>query len=366
MGYRERLKPEEYQYGLINWRGFRYRDISFFIDYIKLKEYDKLTEDYINNPEKYVRNHILFINGKYRNIVTYKHDENGALLRAFHKSISEYFITKYSPSSHSFAYHKKRNILMCLNKHKDSSFFFKTDIHAFFDSISYDNTVKILKGKRKLIQSKEENIDKEELMKSFNKLLTVCFYNNTLPIGFVSSPVISDIYLSSFDRYISKSTDCVYTRYADDIIISTSSEKYRKEFEIIKKEIVSYLNKLDLQLNYKKTYIRTLAQPGDAIHLLGLNVVKSEVGQNRITVSKRYLVETCKMFCDMIDNSSCFDSEEIEDKAIEIYGRISFIKQSSNDSFRKFIRMVMVKSEIDLENSGGINVNYLKEIIKGN
>ena len=95
-----------------------------------------------------------------------------------------------------------------------------------------------------------------------------------------------------------------YTRYADDFIISTTGvdgkEKLEQALEILRAEISNH----KLELNKKKTYIRQLKTEGDAIHLLGLNMVKTSTRKNRITVSHRYIIETSKEIGYLLQNKT--------------------------------------------------------------
>jgi len=55
-----------------------------------------------------------------------------------------------------------------------------------------------------------------------------------------------------------------------------------------------------LSLNNKKIYCRIIDKPGDAIHVLGLNLVNSAPAPNRITVSAKYIRETSKEICEYL------------------------------------------------------------------
>ena len=77
-----------------------------------------------------------------------------------------------------------------------------------------------------------------------------------LSIGAPSSPILSNLIMHKFDSVfdqLCKSKGIIYTRYADDITLSTNIRELSIEF---KKEILSVIRKSDcpkLELNHKKT-----------------------------------------------------------------------------------------------------------------
>lgn len=82
------------------------------------------------------------------------------------------------------------------------------------------------------------------------KIIEACFYEGRLPIGFITSPVLSDIYLTSVDMKYSKVKAFTYTRYADDFIIS--SNKDMKVLEDARTDLENELASLCLELNHHR------------------------------------------------------------------------------------------------------------------
>ena len=203
-------------------------------------------EGYVKNPDDYIRFFDVTINGKLRHLVTYRPDENGRELRILHAGIAKFLGQKYHQAKSSYAYAKRKSFIQCVNRHLQGEYFFKTDIHSYFDSITYENLIKRFS---RLRVPKE---DKEIL----SRQVKACFYENRLPLGFVSSPVISDFYLYSLDRKYQKNESVTYTRYADDFIVSASGPDARKALVEFRVQLEKDLEKLGLELNLKKTYIR--------------------------------------------------------------------------------------------------------------
>lgn len=147
-----------------------------------------------------------------------------------------------------------------LSPHVYSYYYLRLDIKQFFHSIPISEVKKLLednftkdKGTFKyspyeiafmaLTHRVSKNSSNKELI---NKDL--------LPIGFSSSPVISNILFRKIDILIQKYCEnkkIKYTRYADDLLFSTLNSKFvhSEQFE---KEISILVSTLGLKLNNKK------------------------------------------------------------------------------------------------------------------
>ena len=292
-------------------------------------------EGYLQTPEDYIRFFDVTINGKLRHLVTYQPNEKGRSLRILHTNFSEFLSTKYRQARSSYAYAKGKNILNCVNRHLQGEVFLKTDIHAYFDSITYDRMISRIK---KLRFTEKQDMDTVSL------LTKACFYQGRLPLGFTSSPILSDLFLVTLDRRYQKNKQITYTRYADDFIISASGPDARASLVSFRLELEKDLDALDLQLNRKKTYIRNLKEVGDSIHVLGLNIVRTETGTNRITISDKFIRETCKFLCAWLCKT---DEEQTQEEFSKLFGQISFIKQCSPDSYEKLRKMTKIKCGYD-------------------
>lgn len=303
-----------------------------------LKIHSSVVEAYVKNPDDYVRTFTVQINGKKRHIITYKADKNGAALRYYHMYVANLIPLCYESMPNSFAYKKGFDILSCLEEHLESNTFLKTDIHEFFNSIQYEKLTDLVL---------EDTVCRRN--KSLIKLaLKACFYEGHMPIGFVTSPVLSDLYLHKVDQFFADN-NIVYTRYADDFIISGKDNMSLLEKTL--PELQSILSAYGLELNEKKTYFRTLRQPGDAIHVLGLNLVNDAPKANRITVSDRYIRETSKNICEYLAESRDIVAEEKEYILSALRGKAGFIRHCSPSSYKKLEKMVSVKcgEKVELE-----------------
>lgn len=309
-----------------------------------IEKISSIAEAYISSPDDFVRTFTVQINGKKRHIITYKADEKGRALRRLHYNIAELIPLCYESMLNSFAYKKGMDILKCLEQHLESNTFLKTDIHEYFNSIQYEKLLGILF---------KDSVCKRN--KSIVQLaLKSCFYNGHMPIGFITSPVLSDLYLHKVDQQFLSNESIIYTRYADDFIISGKDNL--NDLQAVKTQLADLLSDYGLSLNKKKTYYRILEQPGDAIHVLGLNLVHNDMEPNRITVSDRYIRDTSKDICGYLYNYKDMIPEEKEAELACLNGRIEFIRHSSPSSYRKLGKMVNIKygKRIDLINLAGL------------
>ncbi|MGQ6241312.1 reverse transcriptase domain-containing protein, partial [Serratia sp. IR-2025] len=105
-----------------------------------------------------------------------------------------------------------------------NKYYVKVDLKDFFPSIKYSNFEYAFKLYRDRIEfSDVYDAELLQLIKS------ICFISDeSLPIGFPTSPIIANFVAREFDEKLTlklNSIDrlnAVYTRYADDIIISTN------------------------------------------------------------------------------------------------------------------------------------------------
>ena len=148
-------------------------------------------------------------------------------------------VLKLPISENAVAYKKGSSIKKNACLHVKSRHIFHSDITFFFESITISHLERILKEHLDVFKNLE--LDFEESIKIIGK---ICFRNKKLYIGAVSSPAISNAIMYSFDIALDKfcsSQNLIYTRYADDIYIS--SNKY------ITKDVLNYVNQ-ELHNNY--------------------------------------------------------------------------------------------------------------------
>ena len=250
-----------------------------------------LINDYEKNQMDYVERTVLKISGKNRQIIQYKNNHKGRHLKRLHERIMKTVTLLFPPSEYAFAYKKESCTKMCIEQHLDSNCFVKLDVHSFFNSLKLKSVCSALK-KRIDRSTNKEYAPITARLKQIIQILKCCFYNGHLPLGFVTSPALSDIYMNTFDNKIGSEFQAVkYTRYADDMLISSKKKnKFLAECEAM---IIDELSALHLEINGSKRVKVALKNNGDSIRFLGINVVKRENGKE-LTISKTNLYDFAK------------------------------------------------------------------------
>jgi len=310
---------------------------------------------------KAVCSQILLINGKRRKIFMYAPNSYGFQLRLLHIRINKIIDNIIPLNEYSYAYKKNYSVLQCLNKHKENKYFLKIDINNFFNSISKRVINKIIKCHLcdNSTDSYEKNIiNKLSLYQSsiikdwegIEEILNLCFIKGHLSLGLTSSPQLSNVYMDFFDkRFKTRFQNLVFTRYSDDILIS-SGEIFDTEavLTFIKKEF-SYLK---LSINDKKTHTNNLKAFGDHVGFLGLNIVKG-LKENRITVGKKYIYEVSK-------NISNFENNCTKLTFSQILGQVQYIKYVSSDDYEKLKAIYKIKTSKDFDLDSFKYTSYFK------
>ena len=156
----------------------------------------------------------------------------------------------------SAAYIKGKSILSNAARHRKNRYFLKMDFKDFFPSIRW-------KDFRPVISAWHENTtpDWELTEDAENLIRKTCFYlKDSLPIGYPSSPMISNAVMFTIDDKITnllsdreKYGNAIYTRYADDLVISTDKKYVCNDIFKAISELIKKANSPKLSLNPEKT-----------------------------------------------------------------------------------------------------------------
>jgi len=198
-----------------------------------------------------------------KNKFYYSVQNNPELLLAQNKIISD-ILSKVELNNSAFAFIKNKSYLDFFEPHMGNYNFVRIDIQNFFHSIHTPQLKEILSH-----YFKDEFIDpnkKQKIISSFMNLITFNIplssknqnskNNNILPIGFTTSPIISNIYMRDFD--IKMQDFCIrhnitYSRYADDMLFSSTEQSSFVLSDAFMKEVSILLNLKKLKINTSKT-----------------------------------------------------------------------------------------------------------------
>ena len=150
---------------------------------------------------------------------------NSELMAAL-RDLKIIFEKKLFASYHTsaFAYVKGRCTIDAIKRHQknNSRWFLKLDFHDFFGSSTFEFVVKQLE----MIFPFNVILSIPTGETALKKALSLCFLDNKLPQGTPMSPTLTNLFMIPIDHQIARlarnfSPHLTYTRYADDIILSS-------------------------------------------------------------------------------------------------------------------------------------------------
>lgn len=249
----------------------------------------------------------------------------------------------------AFAYRKGVSIIQAVEKHKDNNVFFKTDIKSFFKNITIDLVEDvILENKDKLLFS---NI--EIYIKNILNLIT---YKNEIPIGFSTSPIISNIVLKKLDDLLSKDAnqnDYVVTRYSDDIISSTNNNSI--DLKKILLERLEHIFKTEYNNNFTiNTKKSKLLKKGNKIKMLGMVILpngKISVDKkikNNVEISLFNFINKPENFISVVNSLTTKNNKKNKEECLKyLSGQINYIN-SIDSSYINKLRKKYGSNTIDM------------------
>lgn len=161
-------------------------------------------------------------------------------LKLFQRWINENVLSDYPVSAYALAYETGTSIRKNAYAHRNSNFILHTDIRHFFESITFQQVQQLFRE-----QYTQEDIE---------TILKIVTRNGSIPTGSLTAPRIANRVMYEFDNQIvqaiSKVQQIVYTRYADDIIISSEQFLDDQIIEIT----IGLLKEYGFEYNKKKTF----------------------------------------------------------------------------------------------------------------
>ncbi len=184
-------------------------------------------------------------------------------------------LAKDEDVAHAFV--KGKSTLTAVKAHIRNKYFFLTDIREFYSNIETDDVRRILKRDIELLPIS----DIEHYIELIVNMATV---DGSLPIGFPTSPQLSNAFLYEFDRAVKafcSSHSLTYTRYADDVIISGQTFNELSDLRNVVQKLLKTHASSKLSLKESKTHITQL---GNKVKILGLVILPN----GRVTIDTKY------------------------------------------------------------------------------
>lgn len=227
----------------------------------------------------------------------------------------------------SMAYRHGFSILDNAKLHKNSNYFVRVDIKDFFKSIKYSDLEIVMVENKDVLP---EFALTEEFMR---EIVDVCCFlgqDRFLPIGYVTSPMISNAVMKGFDDSLASAVAShdllksgVLTRYADDFVFSCKEKGSCKVFlEIFNDFVLGSFSPI-ISVNERKTCF--MSKKGGGAIITGLLVN----GDGNV-VLKRSLRDKIRLFLGL-QKKGVLSQEDCK----SLLGYISFVRHVDPNFFTK-------------------------------
>lgn len=224
---------------------------------------------------------------------------------------------------------RKKSIITNSQYHKNKRYVLNIDLKDFFPSINFGR-VRGFFIKNKYFQLNEDIA---------TLIAQIACHNNQLPQGSPCSPIISNLLALSLDKYLfslSKKYRFTYTRYADDITISTNLREFPKgiayfdEYEekwFLGNKIIEVINNNHFDINFEKIRMQYKTSRQEVTGL---------ITNKKVNIKRSYIRATRAMLDHLVLYPS---SDDYISRRKIVEGRIAFIHQ---------IRKINIENNRDL------------------
>lgn len=243
----------------------------------------------------------------------------------------------------AFAYIEGRSTIDAVKRHQanESRWYAKFDLSNFFGNTTMEFTMQQLS----MIFPFSEIIKIPEGRAELEKALDLAFLNGGLPQGTPISPLITNIIMIPIDFKLKKALRDfdgkyhVYTRYADDFIISS---RYDFNFRNVERLIADTIIESGAKFRLKAEKTRYGSTAGRNYNL-GLMVTS----ENRITIGnakKRQIEMLMRNYAIDVKNGNRWDISDVQVFA----GQLSYLRMVEPDVFERIVQHINGKFSIDI------------------
>ena len=243
----------------------------------------------------------------------------------------------------AFAYVKGRCTVDCVKRHQqnESKWFAKLDFSDFFGSTTEEFVISMFSQ----IFPFSEIVKRKDGLEALKRALSLCFLNGGLPQGTPISPTITNIMMIPIDHQLynelrKMDEHYVYTRYADDILISS---KISFDCNKLQDYVLDVLRKFDAPFILKKEKTRYGSSAGRNWNL-GVMLNKD----NEITIGhqkkKTFKAMCCNYICDK-KKGVPWDLHDVQ----VFSGLISYYRMIEKDYINYVIEQNNKKFDVNLE-----------------
>lgn len=292
-------------------------------------------------------------NGSKRSI-TSPHGSLDVLLHRLKMSLDYY----YRPKKVAHGFIRGRNIKTNAEVHAGRPFILNFDLKDFYDSITFARLYGLFQAQPFSFHSGAAAV-----------LANLCTYNQKLPQGACTSPVLSNLIASSLDRdliALSKKYDsCLYSRYADDITFSFFKPT---DWVIFAGKVKSVIERNGFLLNENKTRLQYASQRQEVTGLVvnrKVNIPRSYIMDTRTKIHhfSKDANEAAQFFCKK-RGINCSHEEAIRKLKRHLYGRLSYLCSVLSKYSPIYKKLMKKMLEADKENNSTKKNEFLNSFSK--
>lgn len=242
----------------------------------------------------------------------------------------------------AFAYVRGRSTIDAVKRHQrnNSKWFLKLDYHNFFGSTTPEFVMNMLSQ----IFPYNELLKSQRGKDALDKALSLCFLNGGLPQGTPISPTITNLMMIPIDHAIAKyardhSPHLTYTRYADDILLSSD---LKFSWNNVQNDIIEIVNKFNapFSLNTAKTRFGSSAGRNWNLGVMLNKDNQITVGHNKKKVFKAMLFQ----FCSDYKNGNPWSVDDVQ----HLQGLKSYYEMVEGDTIKTIIKTYSKKMNMDI------------------
>lgn len=299
-----------------------------------LDEAERIKDELDENPEShYDIFRIPKASGGFRTIKAPKPE-----IKMRQEMLVNMFDFEFSMLAHNnaYAYVRRRSVYDAVKLHQEneSRWFLKIDMKDFFDNMTPE-----------VVRNKLGNLhpiaflDMGDRDKIFKALESVAFLDNGLPQGTPLSPILTNLVMVEFDKILTsyaKQNKMIYTRYADDVILSS---KYSFEFKPVLERIDEIIEEKGYSFKVNRRKTRYGSTAGSNWNL-GLMLNKD----NDITVGHEYKRHIKNQLFSFYKAPSEYDVHE----RAKINGRLEWLRSNEPEYFEGMIAWFNKKHSTDI------------------
>jgi RNA-directed DNA polymerase len=143
------------------------------------------------------------------------------VIKRLQRRLLPYLAALYTPKPATHGFVSERSILSNARQHTQQEYVLNLDLSDFFKTINRGRVYGMLMGPPYRLPQKVAAV-----------LMKLCTYDNQLPQGAPTSPLISNMICARMDdelQRLARKNHCVYTRFADDLTFSTNALTFPAE-----------------------------------------------------------------------------------------------------------------------------------------